>query len=471
MIGLQTARAIVIDDDEREALPIIKALGRLGIGAIYLPGDKLEELPRKPIRGIRLAFVDMKLDIEGPPKQVVGKTIKVLERVLSAEGSPCIIIAWTKHQNYIDEFKMLLNEHLPGLQPGVIKTMEKPPSFDIGRVAKEISSCLDEIWPLEVLFAWEQRAHNAATSTTETISGSVSKHALTGSGNAIDRWKRSTKSVLTAMVRAGGGKTVEGDDAMTTLLECLSSLHLDHLEHEERVLPFQKAGKLLGKSVPNLTASARVDLNSRLLTSGVAAGDRRVRPGNLYLECHEKGKRCPVVRFKITAHDIFSVLEPAWKKDADYSQLNRAQSQNQKSGTRDNTSIEEIAGQLEERKEVIRSECIPAALELSPACDFSQGKQQVARFIGAVLVPSRHKDIFPVKPQHRMYLKSLEGILIPNQVDEYHLILSARLLYSVRNPSRTILVQPRCRLRSQVVSDIQSWFAAHAARPGYLAVR
>ena len=41
MIGLRTARVLVVDDNAAEAMPIIHALGKLGIGCVYVAGDKL----------------------------------------------------------------------------------------------------------------------------------------------------------------------------------------------------------------------------------------------------------------------------------------------------------------------------------------------------------------------------------------------------------------------------------------------
>lgn len=35
MHGFRTARALVLDDDPKEAMPVIQALGLLGMGAVY----------------------------------------------------------------------------------------------------------------------------------------------------------------------------------------------------------------------------------------------------------------------------------------------------------------------------------------------------------------------------------------------------------------------------------------------------
>src|SRR5439155_24201652 len=84
MKNLRTARVLIIDDAPSEAMPVVEALGRLGIGCVYISGDRVEDLEAlKPFSGIRVAFVDMKLDVEGSAREVVGKTVKVLKAALA----------------------------------------------------------------------------------------------------------------------------------------------------------------------------------------------------------------------------------------------------------------------------------------------------------------------------------------------------------------------------------------------------
>ena len=470
MIGLRTARALVIDDDADEAIPLITALGRLGIGAVYLPGDKAEELPAEPFRGIRLAFVDMKLNIEGSPKQVVGKTVNVLRRVLTQEESPCIIVVWTKHPSYLDEFKDMLGTALPKLQPGVVWQMEKPTKFDIAKITGEISANLADLWPLGVLLAWEQMAHDAATGATETISTVVAGEASgANGGTVVQRWQRSVKSVLAALFRAGGGQIVDRNRAIRTLLEGLNALHLDHLENEEREICDSNANKLLWDNVGNLSNTGKVDLNTRLLTSAVDDDDMRVRPGNLYLPSPTQKAKCPVTRFRLGARDIIRDMAPKWTKNDAYNSLSKTLKKLEKAAG-DEVEIKSKKKELEEQKLAIVSECLPILLEISPACDFAQGKQHVARLIGGLLVPDKHRKVFAIDPAWRTYLKQLQGISIAGRDGIWHPVLDARFCYGIRNPGRAIRVKPSCRFRVPVVVDVQSWFAAHAARPGYAVV-
>ena len=64
-LGLETARALVVDNDYEEARPVLLALSHLRIGSVYLNGD-LELVDKaKGLRGVRLALVDMDLQGDG----------------------------------------------------------------------------------------------------------------------------------------------------------------------------------------------------------------------------------------------------------------------------------------------------------------------------------------------------------------------------------------------------------------------
>ena len=60
MTGLQTSRVIVVDDDPTEVEGLLRGLSSIRIGALYFNGDP-EELPKAPIDGIRLVFLDLHL--------------------------------------------------------------------------------------------------------------------------------------------------------------------------------------------------------------------------------------------------------------------------------------------------------------------------------------------------------------------------------------------------------------------------
>lgn len=216
MNTLRTARVLIVDDSPTEAIPIVEALGRLGIGCVYVSGVNVEDIERlKPFRGIRVAFVDMKLDVEGTAREVVGKTAKVVKSVLSEDTLPVVFVAWTRHPDYAAEFTRALRQEFPAIQPLIVHKMEKPIRADgeinVAKTLAALRRLLTQNWPLGVLWSLEQMAHEAATDTTQSVVNAVAKDSPADVGGAeepkVTSWLRALKSILQALIVAGAGKS------------------------------------------------------------------------------------------------------------------------------------------------------------------------------------------------------------------------------------------------------------------------
>jgi hypothetical protein len=111
-------------------------------------------------------------------------------------------------------------------------------------------------------------------------------------------------------------------------------------------------------------------------------------------------------------------------------------------------------------------------LEVTPACDHAQNKNEGARFVAGILIPDEHAKVFvDLKNMGKKpFLKKMEPIQVPGKVGAWHLVLNARAFHSVPKPNKSIKCPPVARLREGIQNDIRAWFAAHAARPGYLSV-
>src|SRR3989339_734888 len=95
--NLSTSRVLVVDDKPEEAIPILTALSEVGVGCVYVKGDDYERLPTKPIEGIRLVFLDMRLGEGGDQKGVLSKTLHVLKKCVSPNTMPLVVVCWTMH--------------------------------------------------------------------------------------------------------------------------------------------------------------------------------------------------------------------------------------------------------------------------------------------------------------------------------------------------------------------------------------
>src|ERR1700720_2071626 len=112
MTTLETTRVCIIDDEPKEYLPLIHAVSRLRFGCIHVAGDKIEDLPTKPLEGLRLVFLDMQLGSEGSDDaSVTSHTAQVFSRVVPSSAGPLLVVIWTKYADIVEMFQERLYEH------------------------------------------------------------------------------------------------------------------------------------------------------------------------------------------------------------------------------------------------------------------------------------------------------------------------------------------------------------------------
>jgi len=476
MTGLQTARVAVIDDVPDEALPLVHGLGRRGIGCVYISGDKLEELPEEPLRGLRLLFLDMDLGVGGPAKQVAAKLIGVLKKVIGGATSPVAIAVWTDHPEYVDEFKCALARDMPDLRPGIVNKMAKPfkrsngqRQIDAAKAMRQVEKLLGKSEPLALLWAWEQLAHDASTDTTRLVSEVADALALSaGTGSApvpAGEWLKALKSVLRGLVRATAGKQQDDASAARGFLGLMSSLHLDRLEELGRDMLKADIHKACSGSGARLPEQQRAELNTRLLVAATPVDDKAVRPGNVYLLNPTLKAKCPVHRCRVDGALLAEGMTPKLTKDAAYGQLHARHNMARQKGNA--SGVSELEAEMQQRREQIVAGCVPTLIEVTPSCDFSQNKRPLSRFVGALAVPDRLFSVFDWGKQWPPYLRAVDGIVLPGRDEVCHLILNAKIVFGLPAPEKHIKSQPACRLRESILTDMRSWLASYGARPGY----
>jgi len=482
MIGLKAARIVVIDDNPLEALPIIHALGRYGMGAVYVRGDKVEELPKEKLRGVRLVFLDMKLNIEGEDKTIVSKTVNVLANVIHETASPSVIVIWTKHDELVHEFKARLREVMPNLRPGIILKLDKPFDYEdqkwpatmfksFGAIRKVEKAVCDHP-PLDLLWYWEQRVHDSTTEVTGALAdlaacAESSEEALCASART-DKWFTGMTELLAAIVNGVGGATIvdarSSLRAMFTGMNPLVSDRILHLRHNSGAIA-RSAGSVADQAKAErakndkkksfLSGEQRARLNEMLL---LAPADKNSRvsyvPGELYL----KTRWVPdgAIPFPIGCKGVgnSAVVEEV---------VNLPRTKE--------TDLSEKKAETRKKRRSLLRKCQTCLLEFTPPCDFAQQKAKMARLMAGVIVPA-DEGITLRRAGH--YLKQL-GIVQVDKANGFlfsgpaHLVLSARYVFGISIPHISQQTAA-CRIREEVLSDVCAWFASHAARPGLLSV-
>ncbi|WP_346961569.1 hypothetical protein [Clostridium sp.] len=122
---IKNHRVIIIDDNYKEALPVIGAFAKKGVATIYWNG-KIDTKPEEPLEGIRFVFLDMRLSFVTDPRSVIAYLFTLLKSVLSMKNGPYILFIWSKHDNeYLEYFKSELLHDKTVPKPYLIINMEK----------------------------------------------------------------------------------------------------------------------------------------------------------------------------------------------------------------------------------------------------------------------------------------------------------------------------------------------------------
>ncbi len=439
---MKTARAVVINDDPKEALPMLQALGQVGIGAVYIAGDNVDHFPKKPISGIRVVFLDLNLNGRQEAKDYIPYTVKVLQTVVKCEPRTTGIVVWTKHSDEIQTLlKLLADAHIT---PAYVKAFEDKALITAGgnaarKLLTQLTGVLEEDPSRHLLFEWEQTVHDAATKAVDSL------FAMSKDSDDLTR-------LLAAIAQAMAEDRIANPmDALVALGAGLVSVHADSVEDFEYPPPSKERDSRavlldmianLRKNKPNL--SQRALLNSFLLTTSSPA----LRPGNVYETalCKIPG----IAPGEYARNFLLEVYTPNFKSKPVWKQF------------------------LDDKSNVL----IPACIEITPSCDHAAGKTDITRLLLGLLIKvddaAIPDEILKIPAECRLFAKDIEPIWLnfaeSNIKDNYKLVVSARRFLTM--PVEEMKKHKALfRFRHPVVTDIQSWFASHAGRPGYASVR
>lgn len=444
MQGFNTARVLVLDDQLEQAMPVIRALGSLGMAAIYHNGGLDVPLERK-LKGIRVMFVDMVLAEHGADandrKACIAMVTETLDRLVEDSFDPVTVVCWTGHEEMSGDFFTALKLAFPKAKIDKVIVAEKPDPSKADECVEMLRKVITEEvlaqHPVNALFRWEQIVHDAATQTTAEIT-----RLMRGAVCEEKPWGQCGYEICAALALAErGSRLLEEDEfrSLKALFDALNPLLSDRLDHvaaptESELAPLVKTLKETAtaelaqwprKSL--LTSHLRAELNTMVhLSPNVTQAE--LCPGDIFLADGENAE---------VAGDTF----PDWQ---------------------------EVREEMFNSDENSSGQPIPLVMEVSASCDFAQAKTRLPRFIAGFFVPE-----FKMKTVKRSgYTKILGPLLISAEGNiklngVYYLMCNAHYLLSIRREVSVNLVPTR-RLRTPILSDFLAWISSHMSRPGPL---
>ena len=476
MIGLRTGRAVVVDNDPNDGLMMLSAFSKIRIAATYYSGE-IGQKPDVPLTGIRIAALDMNLGSDGSAEDgaMLSPLLSLLPHLISKDNGPLVIIAWTTHPALVTLFKERLLTVCPAAAPAFVVPLNKSDvkdengNIDINKIVLKLEEAATGWSPLEVLHFWEQLVHDSASSTCQILSGLATTDDLS-------KWQPRLEKILKSLGKASTGKQkVDGKKFLRGIMETLNPVHYDRLEHFTVDIPDNLVNT--AKALEENTAESDVNLaaiESMLLIAPVHDSDKSVYPGNVYTESkwHPSPNNFPVHEERVKKGTLIEEMFD-YPRDKKYIEL----LDEYKKASEGSTQKRAFKIQLKDRRtqihQDIKDACHTVLVDVTPTCDFAQQKNPMARLVGGVLIHPSHKRL--LKPDGSTFIRALGPFSIgapswgPIPPGEYCLVLNSRYLFGLFQ-SEIKNCAPSARLRTQVIVDLQSWFASHAARPGILSV-
>jgi len=437
MNGLAGTRVIIVDDDESEALPIIKEFSRRGIPVTYFDGST-RGLPSKGQRlsGVRLAILDMDLIGGGvSDKSKVSTLLVYLSGILKPDNGPYGILAWTKHTDLVELFEdtVFIEPDIPNpiftvsIAKDACKDTKGKLNFKL--ISSKIGKALAGFSPLLVLQEWEEKCFLAATQVTNELATLAASDAP-----SLDEWRNLWKTqflqLMQTMAAAEAGKQLDSNSCLRAFYGALNPLHSDRMESNIPGLCISlsnHSAKIMA-STPSSDSRAKAKLNTmlHLATDNVNS----FYAGNIYMRSRQR-------MWIPSVHKLLDDFVNGTEKKK------RA-----------------------EVKAILAPVSKPVVVEVNATCDHSQNNIRRARFIAGLFVPStegarikKAEYIYKLGP---VFLESLS-----NGAVDYYIYLNDRYLLTVELDQVTN-VKAFARLRGQAFADLQAWFAHRAARPGML---
>ena len=438
MHGLRTSSVLVLDDTEDDAFRILKSLALRGVGAILVTGPVEGTLPSRPLKGIRLAVLDIHLGIGTDSPSRVRSTRDIVSRLIDGDNGPYVAVIWTSNpEDYVlfsDELKTIECPPLLTVMLEKVHVLDLSPEACAEKILESIAEAISGVPPLEFANQWEQIVKDASTETI--VSLQLGEPPQGESSKALD--------FLAALLKSeADAQAMQADaSAMHALLTALNPVHFDkvgdrsaRMDEEELsvVKPIREHAAL---DAVSLSLTDRCRLNSALLFDARTEG---FGPGHLY-----------------GYHDIECIgIGPALPSE------------------------EEVIADTVAKEHLDRACDLPVVfLEVSAACDHQQGKIRTARLLAGVVFDA---SLFG-KGVHRCrrvnaaradYLRRVGPAFIPRATEysEPEVVIVWNAHYATSVSATSMSNCPTIgTFREPLVADIRAWLGYQAGRPGYASV-
>jgi hypothetical protein len=415
----QNGRVVVIDDKIDEGLPLVKVLAKKGVPTTYFTGLDKDELPSEPIQDVRLVFLDIVIGPKQSEKNQIAIVGNILRKIIGPENSPYILIAWTKHKELIEKIKNITGVSPPLITLNLEKYKCVEENYDLGKIESMLKQELEKAGVFHLFVLWENIVHKSANQIIKEFTSFYENDS---------NWDRNLSNILFHLASAYAGKQLvnEKKDIIQNGMLTFNGTFIDSLENTMQGLDYSEININFNHR-KEISENICAKINSKLLLIE-SIDSRPTHPGNIY-EIKDSSS------LKVNVQELFNQEFDKYTRKEDF---------------------------LKKIKFI--------QLEVSPTCDFAQGKWRLSRLLPGVMWPSDHLLFYSKKKKRDVGLiKGAEYIysspLFEKNDQTFKMVFDFR--YLITSPFTALdKIKPSFVIRHQLLVDIQSHLARHINRPG-----
>jgi hypothetical protein len=400
MISSYNLKAVVFDDREEEAKPLIDALNYERIPNVFI-NFKDDSRDDKKLQNIRIVFADLIIgDSYEGEKSLDAIRATILDNI-DINNGPFILVCWSKHSEYSDTLQRRLLEVEPSLNFITValdkhsyftkndetREYELTEGMNFHNISMDIVSKLKELEYLEIFLEWEKDARN-----------SISKILNNFLENISDETK--VKNSISGTIKKTIGKQEEltNEQKLEAFYRTLNETLSDSIENN--VTPINKHDTFLSSlELEDLDEDIKAEINSKTLFENILDGDKTFRNGNIYSFEEFKEKFSEQVLSEVCGyneehifndeffkHDVISEIKADDEKGTVIDRMCRTLTSAFKDG-----KMLGIKPFYKECKEKTKNHYYPILMEFTPSCDIANNKYLKSRLIYGYLIDSTYK--------------------------------------------------------------------------------
>jgi hypothetical protein len=434
---------IIIVDNRVDHLEFLsKPFHQNGIGCKTYHYDVMFN---EPVSGIRIAFFDINLNDLNPQNnqpQIFSTLANAICTYISNDNEPFALVFWTSNKDLIEDFKAYVEQRKEVLnvpKPFLVTHIDKD-EF-IGS-PNDISMKLSEILKNEainLLLDFGNQTASAADKTVNSIYKTIPHDDSWGSSNSFDEGFDKVFSKIAQSTLGLKSAKESPTKAVYSALIPMMNYHLTNSElkaWDDNLSNLKNAERSSDLNFPEGFDYRRLNSVFHLEENLSASVDKGTRGVALKFLIRSKSKWCLFIT------KYFAELDKEAKTYFDlFVQFDT-----------DKSSAEE--------RETFRSNSEFFLLEISAACDYSQNKSRLNKYILGLITPIISYKIAKNKSESILLLPEME-------LKGTHVQLRLNFNYVFGfDPKDAILGKPLFRLKGEILDQISTLHANHIARIG-----